>query len=132
VRFESLPVIHATLGNFEAELMNTVRIEYKELLRLNFAAGYKLRIRRLLHTATAVFDIEEPTDREAMFYACLNCVFKRGKRNPGLVNGYQMHFRCRNSGNSVSSGFSFRSAHDRGKWQWVFGFCFFLFLVLFL
>jgi hypothetical protein len=59
VRFESLPVIHATLGNFEAELMNAVPIKYKELLHLNFAAGYKLRIRRLLHTATAVFDSEE-------------------------------------------------------------------------
>jgi hypothetical protein len=40
VRFESLPVIHATLGNFEAELMNAVPIKYKELLHLNFAAGY--------------------------------------------------------------------------------------------
>jgi hypothetical protein len=76
VRFASLPVMHATLGNFEAELMNAVPIKYQELVRLNFSAGYKLRIRRLLHTATAVFDSEEPTDREAVFYAFLNCVFR--------------------------------------------------------
>jgi hypothetical protein len=79
VHFESVPAIHAKLEKFEAELLNAVPPEYKELLRVNLDAGYKLRVRRFLHTATAVFDSEDPSDRGAVFYAFLNCVFRDAK-----------------------------------------------------
>jgi hypothetical protein len=79
VHYESLPAIHATLQRFEGELFNTIPHEHKELLRGNLDAGYKLGVRRLLRTATAVFDSEDPSDREAVFYAFLNCVCRQGK-----------------------------------------------------
>jgi hypothetical protein len=69
VHYESLPAIHTTLERFEGELLNTVPHEYKELLRVNLDGGCKLGVRRLLRTATAVFDSEDPSDREAVFYA---------------------------------------------------------------
>jgi hypothetical protein len=59
----------------------TTLLEYKELLRVKLDAGYNLGVRRLLRTATAVFgtatavfDSEDPSDREAVLYAFLNCV----------------------------------------------------------
>jgi hypothetical protein len=94
VHYESLPAIHATLERFEGELFNTVPHEYKELLRVNLDAGYKLGVRTLLRTATAVFDCEDPSDREAVFYLRLSQLcLQRRKRYPRVLIRYRMHFR---------------------------------------
>jgi hypothetical protein len=75
VEFPSVPAKNATIENFEKCLLAAVPEDERPCLRASLDDAYKLQIRRLLSTATAIISGDDSECREAAFTGFLNCVF---------------------------------------------------------
>jgi hypothetical protein len=76
VAFEPVNGSNFKLGNFECQLAKAVPDGLKPHLRTTLEIGYKLRVQRLMRTATALIEGIDEEIREASFQAFLNCVFR--------------------------------------------------------
>jgi hypothetical protein len=75
VEFPSVPAENATIENFEKCLLDAVPKDERPCLRASLDEYYKLRMRRLLRTATAIISGDDTACRAAAFTGFLNCVF---------------------------------------------------------
>jgi hypothetical protein len=75
VQFPSIPAKNASIENFESCLLAAVPKDQWPCLRASLDEFYKLRIRRLLRTATAIISGDDSDCRAAAFTGFLNCVF---------------------------------------------------------